>query len=430
MRPTKEPHSLETAVPLDLDSSAYLATLESIHAAAVSGSRLPAHPRAVVHSSWQRMQRRHLSAHIAVPDVDAHALENSLATFNSYSSVDLAYISDFLKIQLAPILEGTQLVGIFTTADSRLIDRFGPAQSLRRADHLGFVRGARWSEPVVGTNAIGTAAVTGRPLQIHGPEHWCVSQHEWSCSAAPILDPRNGSVLGILDISGPLDQAHPALLGMVTALARQVELQLRSSHLMQLERVRSSGWAAVASLSGPWVLVDRWGWVAASSGLDVGTRLAHFTPLTDSAGEGVLAVSGGETGIGPEPGPSAREVSPGIWMLEGLGTVEVTRAGSGLVVQPISQAERASYRLDTEHSRLLVRVAGAENVFKLSPRHCEILRFLADSSQPQPLDAVMAGVWGSGVSKVTARAEMSRLRKRFPELVSAAPYRLMQELTS
>ncbi len=62
-------------------------------------------------------------------------------------------------------------------------------------------------------------------MQVIGSEHYCKEHHAWTCSAAPIHNPQ-GDLIGILDMSGPYDQAHPHTLGMVVAAAKSIENQL------------------------------------------------------------------------------------------------------------------------------------------------------------------------------------------------------------
>ncbi|BAS07725.1 uncharacterized 47.3 kDa protein in thcA 5'region [Arthrobacter sp. Hiyo4] len=90
----------------------------------------------------------------------------------------------------------------------------GPARVLRGAD---------WSEAGIGTNAISEALVTGRPVQLFSAEHLVRTHHEWACTAAPITDPLTGKLLGVLDVSGPLDTISADTLRMVRCAVRVAE---------------------------------------------------------------------------------------------------------------------------------------------------------------------------------------------------------------
>jgi hypothetical protein len=93
----------------------------------------------------------------------------------------------------------------------------------------GVLRGADWSEAGIGTNAISEALVTGRPVQLFSAEHLVRTHHEWACTAAPITDPLTGKLLGVLDVSGPLNTLSADTLRMVRCAVRVAESLLGTS---------------------------------------------------------------------------------------------------------------------------------------------------------------------------------------------------------
>lgn len=90
---------------------------------------------------------------------------------------------------------------------------------------LNFVEGALWTEEAVGTNAIALALRLNKPIQLVGAEHYCITHHIATCSAAPIHD-ENGNIIGCLDMTGLKEDAHPHNLGIVLAGACSIEKQL------------------------------------------------------------------------------------------------------------------------------------------------------------------------------------------------------------
>ena len=92
-----------------------------------------------------------------------------------------------------------------------------------------FHPGSVWRNDCVGTNGPGLALEYDRPIQLVGAEHYCADQHNWSCSAAPIHG-NGGQVIGVLDLSGSADAAHPHTLALVVACAFSIEQTLRSYH--------------------------------------------------------------------------------------------------------------------------------------------------------------------------------------------------------
>ncbi len=121
-----------------------------------------------------------------------------------------------------------------TNADGRVARTCGDLNVLRKADSLNFGPGANWAETSVGTNAIGTALITGRPMQVFGAEHFCRSHHSWNCTAAPILDPR-GNIWGCFDVSGPANSDHSTALELVIQAVRALEQNLSRLYCSKLE---------------------------------------------------------------------------------------------------------------------------------------------------------------------------------------------------
>ncbi|MFD0530233.1 GAF domain-containing protein [Kitasatospora arboriphila] len=131
------------------------------------------------------------------------------------------------------------------------------ARHLRRnADDIGFETGARWTEDEVGTNGIGMALRTERPIAVHSAEHYLRSHHAWTCVAAPVRDPRTGRLLGILDLSGPAHQVQPHLMRLTATAARLAETELRAAQLESLHRLRTLATGLLARVSGPALVVD------------------------------------------------------------------------------------------------------------------------------------------------------------------------------
>ena len=128
--------------------------------------------------------------------------------------------------------------------------RSGSRRALRQADSLEFVEGADWSESGVGTNAISEALVTGAPAQLFSAEHLVRTHHDWACTAAPIRDPFTGDVLGVLDVSGPIESLTPDSLRMVRCGVRLAEELLRSAGTRTGSSPTSRTHATAAKASG------------------------------------------------------------------------------------------------------------------------------------------------------------------------------------
>ncbi|MDR3672777.1 MAG: sigma-54-dependent Fis family transcriptional regulator [Holophaga sp.] len=107
-----------------------------------------------------------------------------------------------------------------------LMETLGAPEVIGSDANLNFIPGAVWTEAEIGNNGVGSALVLGRPFQVSGAEHYCMKHHPWTCSGAPIRD-EWGQVIGILEMSGPVESTHQHTLGMVVAAAEAIRQQLR-----------------------------------------------------------------------------------------------------------------------------------------------------------------------------------------------------------
>lgn len=392
---------LEPALLADVDPVDYAHLLSTLHTARCAGRPLPARPRPVIEHSWNRMQRIGVPVDRQDPDVDERAMEEARSKVITSYGTRADQLEKIVGSILEPTLADSGLVGIFATTDARVSARFGDLQSLHDADRIGFVPGARWGENTVGTNAIDMASRLSRPIQVHGPEHWCLDQHTWSCAAAPLRDPATGTVLAVLDVSGPLAVAHPAVLGLIRSVAAQVEMTLGDQHRRELSRLRARSWNLVAGMQSPWVLCDRHGWVIGASDVVSPDRI-HW----------------GETSTPPASGQH---------VLPGIGVCLVDNLGDVVLITPVtSTPTEHCYVLDASAHTLELTLGECHTAHQLSGKHVAILMALLQATAPLAPSDLAAAAWSDPhISEVAVRAEVSRLRKRFPELISLAPYRLL-----
>lgn len=209
------------ALPGGADPAARTRELRRAHAAFTLEGRVEAPVRAVIAKSWRRCARARVSPECA-PRVEL--AEAELRPYREEHP--LARVMPlFRDLVGAFAAHGAHLLAVCDARGSLLWVEGEPG-TLRRAERLGFVPGARWAETAMGTNAPGTAVAVGEPVQVFGAEHFSRRVHPWTCAAAPVRDPRNGRVLGAVDITGGDGLAHPHSLAFVQAVARAAEAQL------------------------------------------------------------------------------------------------------------------------------------------------------------------------------------------------------------
>ncbi|MGG1576297.1 GAF domain-containing protein, partial [Fictibacillus sp. NRS-1165] len=118
------------------------------------------------------------------------------------------------------------MMALLIDSEGYVLSLTGSRKIVADASKINFVEGVKWTEEEVGTNAIGTALQTKEAVLVSGTEHYSIASHQWSCSAVPVHDPE-GRILGVLDVSCPIDSAHPYMLGVVASVSQAIEQELR-----------------------------------------------------------------------------------------------------------------------------------------------------------------------------------------------------------
>ncbi|MFF3019344.1 GAF domain-containing protein [Streptomyces sp. NPDC057939] len=376
--------------------------LKGVRAAALAGERPPAAPRPEIAESWRRM----LAGGVH-PDRDARSRVLSAAETEERRQVSpLRDLMPVLREGLLPALDEALHIMVVADADGRLLWREGHASILRKADRLGFAVGADWTEAVVGTNGVGTALVVRRPVQVFSAEHFVSSHHDWTCAGAPVRDPRDGQLLGVVDVSGPLATMHPATLAWVSSVARLAERELRVRHLESLERLRAVAAPLLARLPGRALAVDPHGWTAAVAGLAPADRI----PLPKALGPGRLWL--------PQLGDCVAEPLPGGWLLR----IAEPRAAAVPVSRVVLDLSRPR-----SWSATVYGAAGSWSQ-ELSPRHAELLFLLAETPRGRSAAELAAELFGDPTRTVTVRAELSRVRRHLAGVLTHRPYRFAEDV--
>ncbi len=388
----------EPAVAVGEDPRSYARLMSAVYDATMAGHRAPARPREVIGDSWQRLIARGID-----PDVGTEPVVETAGLEMLRRASGLMEVLDEISHGLESLVaEGANIL-VVADAKGRVLWRSGSPAVLMNADRLGFVEGANWGEGAVGTNAIGTALVSQRAVQVFSAEHFLRSHHSWTCAGAPIRDPRTGQVIGVVDVSGPAPTVHPTTIALVDAVARLAESQLRQEHDRTLNRLRAFAAPILARMGSPALAVDTDGWVAAVDAMPLHNRILLPEQLTP--GRVRLATLG----------LCAVEPLPGGWLVRpAIGDDGADSDHVSQVMLDFSNPDTAS-----------LRVTGESGSWRhdLSLRHAEILLALAISPQGRSAPQLAEDLYGDRSRVVTVRAEMSRLRKQFAGLLAAQPYR-------
>jgi PAS domain S-box-containing protein len=179
--------------------------------------------RDFIAESWTRSREYGVDpfAEKAEIDLDEEEINKRYEEFKALFKTAKPFMDSLYKI-----VGGSGLLVRLTDKDGYVLECIGDKNLMSKYGMLNMDKGCNVREEVIGTNAIGTALYTGKPIQVIGAEHFCKQYHSWSSSACPIRNDR-GEMLGILSMTGDFEKVHPHTLGMVVASAEAIENQLK-----------------------------------------------------------------------------------------------------------------------------------------------------------------------------------------------------------
>lgn len=358
----------------------------------MGGSAPPVAARSLVVRSWRRVLAEGLDPDATNGRRDPDVTE--LARRREQSPLAMV-VADLHSILTAPA-EASQFVVVVADAEGMILWREGSSRVLLTADRLGFTEGALWTEHHVGTNAIGTALAEGAPVELFAAEHFEHPQHPWYCTAVPIHHPRNGELLGVVDISGPALTLHPALGALVDSAVRVAQASLWRRHQELLNQLRRRTEHIVDTSGGPILVVDDDGWVAHRAGIGGAERVS--APISQ------LPVA-----------------------VPGIGLCRPERIEGGWLLRPAGQDGALTLTLSGRE----LSVTGRDRSWRsmLTPRHAQLLAHICAAGPAGITAAALShAVFGDAAHTVTVRAELSRLRRQLGALIATNPYRLAPEV--
>ena len=180
--------------------------------------------REMILTSWNRCRSLRVDPYLTsiqyvLPEDDLKIL---LKRNESLISVCLPFMRTIYDL-----VYGSGFIVVLANPEGYILEIVGDVNIVLSVQRGNFVPGACWSEEKAGTNGLGTVIHTGKSMQIFACEHFCRVAHRWTCSGSPIFDPA-GKLVGVIDMTGPYDKAHPHTLGMVVAVSRAIENELRA----------------------------------------------------------------------------------------------------------------------------------------------------------------------------------------------------------
>jgi sigma-54 dependent transcriptional regulator, acetoin dehydrogenase operon transcriptional activator AcoR len=266
----------------------------------LSGRNAPSLPmtgvRSVIYESWVRSN----TTGIKPEQFAAPSLERStLVTKSTYDHAELRRATRASLTEIGDLLSGAEAMLILTDADGVILETVGDNSTLTKASKINLSVGGLWSEHASGTNGIGTALWTGQPVYVHGEE----GMKAWSCAAAPIRDPIDRNIIGIINLSGltRIFQKHNAAFAATVARDIEVALEYEQSllNMRLMEAIVGQSPSPSQEPTHGLAIVDRFGRLIfnRNSGLQVGRSDrdlglgARFLDLRDGLSEDRILAS-------------------------------------------------------------------------------------------------------------------------------------------
>lgn len=175
--------------------------------------------RPEIAESWKRCKRMNVDPyggvcnHILTGEGLEHLLKNN---------EELIRVSRPFLYNLYKFFKNSGFFVLLLDAEGYILDFFGDKIMEEEAANIHFMKGACWKEEYVGSTTMGVILHHREPLQMTGSEHYCKKSHNWTCSAAPIFD-ESEEMIGIVNVSGPCNEAHKHTLGMVVAAVEAIQ---------------------------------------------------------------------------------------------------------------------------------------------------------------------------------------------------------------
>ncbi len=193
--------------------------------------------RQIIIDSWRRSQKT-CSPHDSVPPILKESqYEAVLAANKALVEIALPYLTDVFSF-----IKNTYYVINLTDADgyqlkeiSGMIDENGKI----KPDQHG--NGRHFSETCAGTTGIGLSLFLDEPAIVYGPEHYLDLYQNLICYGSPIHDP-SGKQIGCLNITGPIEDYNPLLMGLLSVAVNGIEKEYRLNQMNQvLNTIINSG---------------------------------------------------------------------------------------------------------------------------------------------------------------------------------------------
>ena len=173
----------------------------------------------IINKSWLRCQNKGFS-----PD-DSPNIQIITPEFLKELHLEnekLCYYAIPVFQKLIPFLKLTGQLALLTDHIGRIVYSLGDMHKFQEVKSHKLDIGINWKEELKGTSAVCIALAEKKPIILLGMEHYFKENHYFSCAASPIFAP-NGNLLGVINITGTIDDFSPSSLPLALMAAESIQ---------------------------------------------------------------------------------------------------------------------------------------------------------------------------------------------------------------
>lgn len=164
----------------------------------IDGTSSPNLLRSPILQSWQRSKEKHVPFNLkkAPLEMDGSRVASEKERLRALFETMSPYLDDINNT-----FPDDNIAVTFSNEKGIILDCRCSKKKLDIFQQDNYIPGADWSERAFGTNGIGTALESRKPVQVFAAEHYCEIAHDMICSSAPVKEPVSGVILGVLTIT-------------------------------------------------------------------------------------------------------------------------------------------------------------------------------------------------------------------------------------
>jgi transcriptional activator for dhaKLM operon len=147
------------------------------------------------------------------------------------ASFELISISRPIMEDIYQHIDHSNTVIVLGNGTGYILDIVGKSCYVDMDEDLADMLGVLVTEGHIGTNSLGLALAEKKPVQVIGPEHYCIQFHRIAGASAPIFD-MTGRIMGVIGILSSLSSYQTFSLGIVTAAARAIQAHRHADVLL------------------------------------------------------------------------------------------------------------------------------------------------------------------------------------------------------